>query len=84
MRFEVLGPLRVLRGGQELPLTGSKPRALLGVLLLYPGVPVGIDALTEALWDGEPPPSAAANLRNYVRTLRGALGADVRAVSGRT
>lgn len=44
-------------------------------------VPVG--ELTEALWGGSPPPSAAENLRSYVHGLRRVLGSALPGGNGR-
>jgi DNA-binding SARP family transcriptional activator/Tfp pilus assembly protein PilF len=77
VRFRVLGPLEIVSGdGRAVELRGRLPRAVLAALLLHANRPVGIEALVEQLWEGGPPPSAAANLRTYVSRLRRALGAD--------
>ncbi|MGX7672408.1 BTAD domain-containing putative transcriptional regulator [Plantactinospora sp. DSM 117369] len=51
-----------------------KQRLLLAALLLRPNEVVGTDELAAVLWADQPPPSAAANLRTYVRGLRRSLG----------
>jgi DNA-binding SARP family transcriptional activator/tetratricopeptide (TPR) repeat protein len=75
LRFGVLGELRVLRGGAPQRLPVGKPRRLLATLLLNPDQFVSTDLLVDALWDGNPPRSALANVRTYVRTLRTAIDA---------
>lgn len=77
MDIRILGPLEVARDGQALGLGGSKERALLAVLLLHANEVVSTDSLTEHLWGGNPPPSAAKALQVYVSRLRKALGAEV-------
>jgi len=72
LRYEILGPLR-LRHGQGQPLRASKPRQLLATLLLHPNRFVSTDLIADALWEGAPPRSATANIRTYVRALRGVL-----------
>ncbi|SDS25430.1 BTAD domain-containing putative transcriptional regulator [Jiangella sp. DSM 45060] len=77
MRFGVLGPLTVHDDlGAAVPVTSAKQRLLLAVLLARRNTRVSADALTEALWDGRPPPSARANLQSYVHRLRRLLGDD--------
>ncbi|WP_341718125.1 BTAD domain-containing putative transcriptional regulator [Micromonospora sp. FIMYZ51] len=75
-RFDLLGPLRVSREGEEIPLVSVKQRLLLASLLLRPGEVISTDELSAALWSDDPPASAAANLRTYVRGLRQLLGSD--------
>ncbi|MFI6118921.1 BTAD domain-containing putative transcriptional regulator [Streptomyces sp. NPDC051064] len=74
MRFALLGPLEVSRDGRPVDLGSAKQRLLLAALLRRPSETVPTAALTAALWDDDPPASAAANLRTYVRGLRSALG----------
>ncbi|WP_422770519.1 AfsR/SARP family transcriptional regulator [Plantactinospora sp. WMMC1484] len=74
LRFDLLGPLVVSREGRPVPLGSVKQRLLLAALLLRPNDVVGTDELAAVLWADEPPPSAAANLRTYVRGLRRSLG----------
>ncbi|MCM4080912.1 AfsR/SARP family transcriptional regulator [Paractinoplanes hotanensis] len=74
LRFDLLGPLVVSREGRPVPLGSVKQRLLLAALLLQPNEVVSTDELTTVLWADEPPPSAAANLRTYVRGLRRSLG----------
>lgn len=74
--FRVLGPLEVVAGGDTVPIGGRMPRILLGTLLLQPGRVVSTDVLVDVLWPDAPPPSAVANLRTYVRGLRGRLSGD--------
>lgn len=72
LRYEILGPLR-LGHVQGQPLRASKPRQLLATLLLHPNRFVSTDLIADALWEGTPPRSATANIRTYVRALRGVL-----------
>ncbi|MBQ1047232.1 tetratricopeptide repeat protein [Micromonospora sp. C51] len=76
MRFDLLGPLAVHRGDRLIPLGSVKQRLLLAALLLRPNETVGADELVPMLWADDPPPSAAANLRTYVRGLRQLLGEE--------
>ncbi|GAA1688640.1 BTAD domain-containing putative transcriptional regulator [Nonomuraea maheshkhaliensis] len=73
--FAVLGPLQVRAADQSVRIAGTKPRLLLATLLLDANQVVASDALIEVLWTGNPPSSATANLRTYVSSLRGVLGA---------
>ncbi|MGE7435360.1 AfsR/SARP family transcriptional regulator [Kitasatospora sp. NPDC001175] len=74
MEFGILGPLLVRDGGQTRAVPGRRQRALLAALLIRHGQPTSADFLAEAVWDGQPPRSASAALRNYVMRLRNALG----------
>jgi DNA-binding SARP family transcriptional activator len=56
------------------PVLGVKPRQILGMLAVRPGVPVSKEQLAERLWDGQPPRSYLATLESYVCVLRRQLG----------
>jgi DNA-binding SARP family transcriptional activator len=74
--FRVLGPLEVVDSdGNPLPLGGLKQRGLLALLLIDAGRVVSSEHLLDALWSGEPPPTATASLQNFVSQLRKAVGA---------
>jgi DNA-binding SARP family transcriptional activator/tetratricopeptide (TPR) repeat protein len=76
MRFSLLGPLVVTdSAGGQLRMAGPRLRVLLAALLLHANTPVPADDLAEMVWDGSPPPGAAATLRSYVRRLRGKVDA---------
>lgn len=74
LRFELLGPLRALRNGVEVPLGPPKQRAVLAVLLLQEGRPISYDALVEAVWGGAPPLHVRNLVQKYVSGLRRSLG----------
>jgi predicted ATPase/DNA-binding SARP family transcriptional activator len=84
LEFGILGPLQVLRAGNEVNLGTPKQRAVLALLLLEAGRVVSTGRLIEELWQGRPPPSADATLRSYVSRLRALLRPDatLRARSG--
>lgn len=70
LRIEVLGPLRVTRGGRELNLGPLKQRTLFAVLALHPNTVVGREELIDALWGELPPHSCRNLLHTYVSGLR--------------
>jgi DNA-binding SARP family transcriptional activator len=74
LRCEVLGPLRALRDGTQIPLGPPKQREVLAVLLLQEGRPISYDALVEAVWGGAPPAHVRNLVQKYVSGLRRALG----------
>ncbi|MEV5883772.1 BTAD domain-containing putative transcriptional regulator [Streptomyces sp. NPDC052020] len=76
LRCEVLGPLRAVRDGAEVPLGPPKQRAVLAVLLLQEGRPLSYDGLVDAVWGGTPPVHVRNLVQKYVSGLRRALGAD--------
>jgi DNA-binding SARP family transcriptional activator len=76
VHFGLLGPFTVsLDGHSPIALGPVKQRVLLAALLLRPNDAVSLAELATALWAGEPPRSATANLRTYVRGLRHCLRA---------
>src|SRR5687768_2775442 len=76
MEVRVLGPLEVHRQGSPVPLGARMERALLTILVLEAGRVVPADRLIALLWDGAPPPKAAAALHTKVAHLRRALEPD--------
>jgi predicted ATPase/DNA-binding SARP family transcriptional activator len=80
MRFRVLGSVELLEADGSARAIGSRnQRALLASLLARPGEVVSVDTIVDALWDGEPPPSAVATVRSYVSRLRRSVGASLAA-----
>jgi DNA-binding SARP family transcriptional activator len=74
VRFCLLGPLLVQRGGNVVRVSPGKQRALLAALLLSANTVVPVDDLADVLWDSRLPPSALASLQTYVMRLRKSLG----------
>ncbi|GAB3451327.1 AfsR/SARP family transcriptional regulator [Actinophytocola sediminis] len=70
MRIQVLGPLRVWHGDDEVDLGPPARRAVLGLLLLAGGEPVSRATLVDTLWGERPPPSAVNVLQTHVKHLR--------------
>src|SRR5215831_10929349 len=81
LELGLLGPVRVVRAGRELPLGGPRQRALLALLVLDAGRVVPTGRLIEELWRGGPPPGAATTLRSYVSRLRAQLRPDAALVA---
>jgi DNA-binding SARP family transcriptional activator len=73
MEFRILGPVEVWDGAQRLDVGGSKPCALLAVLLLHANQVVSTDQLVDQLWGKAPPPTARSLVQVYVSRLRQAL-----------
>lgn len=80
-RFEVLGPVRVVRGGAAVGTISDLRRRLLAVLLVRAGRVVPTDVLVEALWGTGSPQRPAASLQIHVHRLRQALDGSDRLVS---
>ncbi|MFI7005858.1 AfsR/SARP family transcriptional regulator [Streptomyces sp. NPDC050145] len=70
MKFQLLGPVSVHGGAGPVPLGPAKRRSLLTVLLLRSPAAVSVDALTEALWEDEPPLHARTVIQGHVSRLR--------------
>ena len=70
----MLGPVEAVRDGEALALGGSRQRALLALLLLEPGAPIGTDRIADELWQGRPPAGAPTTIRSYISRLRSVLG----------
>jgi DNA-binding SARP family transcriptional activator len=70
MQFRVLGPLEVIADGRTIELSAAKHRALVAALLVHANQAVSADRLIDALWDSQPPASAAKTLQTYVSQLR--------------
>lgn len=70
MRLDVLGPLRVCRGGEELDLGFPQQRALLALLVVRAGRPVPVGEIVDVLWPGRAPASARNVVRRYAGSLR--------------
>jgi DNA-binding SARP family transcriptional activator len=84
MEFGILGPLLVRDETGVHHVNAPKQRILLAALLLRPGCAVPMDTLVQTLWDGQPPRSATASVRNYVMRLRNGLGSAGRRISSRS
>jgi SARP family transcriptional regulator, regulator of embCAB operon len=70
VEIKVLGPLEVSVAGNSIVPTASKPSQMLAMLALNAGHVVTVNALTEELWECQPPPSGVQTLQTYVVKLR--------------
>ena len=79
--MRLFGELEVLAGGVLVPVRGARLRALLAVLALRRGQPVGADRLIDVLWGGGQAANPANALQAQIGQLRRALGAAAIATS---
>lgn len=76
MYFQLLGALKVRCDGDPVDLGGLRQHRLLAMLLLNVNRVVSADRLIEAMWDAEPPVTAARQIHNAVAAIRRSLGAS--------
>jgi DNA-binding SARP family transcriptional activator len=74
VRYEILGPLRVIDGATQNSVRGRKVETLLTVLLACAGEVVTHDQLISEIWGERPPRRVTAGLHVYVSQLRKLLG----------
>lgn len=74
IHFAVLGPVRVLRDGEELNVGSRQQKALLAAVWLRQGATATAAQLIDDIWGEDPPVQAKAALRTYASGLRRALG----------
>jgi DNA-binding SARP family transcriptional activator len=74
MEFRILGPLEIRSERGAVALGGTKPRAVLAMLLLHANEPVSAERLALALWGKDSPAEAVRTVRVHVSRLRKALG----------
>lgn len=70
LRVEVLGPLRLRIGNENIVPSSQIQQALLGALALSPNTPVRQDALVEFAWGLHPPENAVELLHTHISRLR--------------
>jgi DNA-binding SARP family transcriptional activator len=70
LRLQVLGPLRVRRGDQELDAGPRQQAFLLALLLARTGRPTSTDELIELIWGEDAPATAVNVIHKYVGSLR--------------
>ena len=73
VEVRVLGPVELADGTTMIRLAPAE-RTLLAALASRLGERVAADVLEDALWPGQPPPSARKTLQGHVMRLRRALG----------
>jgi DNA-binding SARP family transcriptional activator len=74
MQFRLLGPFEVCAGARPIRISGSKPRAVLAVLLLRAGQAVSAEQLAQSLWGEDAPRGATRTVQVHVSRLRRDLG----------
>lgn len=77
MPIQILGSVQIQAGPKVQAPSPRLARMVLGILALNANQPVSREGLIDALWDAQPPKSAATNLRGYIAGLR-ALIANLR------
>jgi SARP family transcriptional regulator, regulator of embCAB operon len=73
MRFEILGPLRLLDGDAPIRIHGARRRTLLIALLANANTVVPTTDLVEWLWQCDPPRSTLTTLHAHLSNLRRTL-----------
>ena len=74
VRYMVLGPLRVTRDGEELPLGGPQQRLVLALLIQANGRAVSTANLIDGVWGEDEPATAKKTLQGYIHHLRSQVG----------
>ncbi len=83
VRFGVLGPLEVWRGGEPVRLGGERPRALLALLLVCANELVSVEVLVDALFGEQPSDGAVHAALAVYREISGLLRDELGLEPGR-
>ncbi len=75
MQVRFFGEFEVTQGEAPVPIRGAKQRALLALLALHRGKPVGVDQLIDALWSDGQSANPTNALQAQIGQLRRSLGA---------
>jgi DNA-binding SARP family transcriptional activator len=75
VEFMILGALDVRHDGKEVKIGGPRQRIALAMMLLEPGKIIPLSRLIEAMWDGEPPATARAQVQICISNLRRTMAA---------
>ena len=70
MDLRLLGNIELVDRDERVDLGGPVPRAVIAVLALSANQVVPLERLADAVWNGEPPASAARTLQSYIARLR--------------
>jgi DNA-binding SARP family transcriptional activator len=70
LHLQVLGPIRIRRGNDEVDPGPRQQRVVLALLLARAGRPIGMTELIELLWGPDAPASAVNVIHKYVGSLR--------------
>lgn len=70
MRYEILGPLRLVDGGVTSAPSARKMAVVLGALLVRAEQVVSAEQLMAEIWHDDPPRSASASLYVHISQLR--------------
>jgi DNA-binding SARP family transcriptional activator/tetratricopeptide (TPR) repeat protein len=76
LHVDVLGPVRALVGGREVPLGSARPRAVFAVLALRSERVVPRDDIIDGVWGDRVPATAVGSLHTYISALRTSLNPD--------
>jgi DNA-binding SARP family transcriptional activator len=76
MKYQLLGPLRVVDGDTATPVSAPKMGCVLTALLIRSNQVVSKDALISEIWGEEPPRRATPALHVYISQLRKLLSAS--------
>jgi predicted ATPase/DNA-binding SARP family transcriptional activator len=74
MRFEILGPFRVLDGDTDVELGGPRQQRVLASLLAAAPDALSVDRLVDEVWGQRYPDTASHVIRTYISGLRKVLG----------
>ena len=77
LRLQIMGPLRIWRGGIELDAGPRQQRCLLALLIAQEGRPVSMTDLIDLMWGQVPPASAINVIHKYVGALRRLMEPDL-------
>ena len=75
MEVRFFGEFEAVENGEVLPVRGAKQRALLALLALHRGRPIGAERLIDALWEDGKSANPANALQAQIGQLRRTLGA---------
>jgi predicted ATPase len=75
VEVRLFGEFEVVEDGVTVPIRGAKQRALLALLALHRGKPVGADRLIDLLWEDGQSANPANALQAQIGQLRRSLGA---------
>jgi DNA-binding SARP family transcriptional activator len=82
VRYEILGPLRVIDGSSHSFISARKIETVLSLLLIRADAVVLPSQIIAAIWGEEPPRRASAGVHVYISQLRKFLHRDGQGVAG--